>query len=414
MSSSEAFVIVGAGLAGAKTAQALRDQNFEGAVVLIGAERHRPYERPPLSKGYLAGSAEREQGFVHPEPWYAEHNVELRLAQTVTGIDRHARRVEFADGRTIAYSKLLLSTGASPRRLSVPGADAEGVYYLRTLDDSDSLRQMLGRVARLVVIGAGWIGLEVTAAARQTGVEVTVIESAELPLLRVLGREVAQVFADLHSQRGVEFRFNAALDSIRVTEGRASGAVLGDGTVVDADAVLVGIGATPNSGLAEAAGLTVDNGVVVDAALRSSDPDTYAAGDVANVLSPFYGKHIRVEHWANALNQPRTAAASMLGHNAVYDELPYFFTDQYDLGMEYFGHVEPGGYDQVVIRGDAATREFIAFWLKDGLVLAAMNVNVWDVADQLKTLIRSRTRIDPTRLADASVSLGDLTADTGR
>ena len=372
---------------------------------------HRPYERPPLSKGYLAGSAEREQGFVHPEPWYAEHNVELRLGQTVTGIDRNAHRVELADGQTLTYSKLLLSTGSSPRRLSVPGADATGVHYLRTLDDSDALRQLLGQVARLVVIGAGWIGLEVTAAARQAGVEVTVIENAELPLLRVLGREVAQVFADLHVQHGVDFRFNATLDSIRVTDGRASGVILGDGTVIDADAVLVGVGAAPNTRLAETAGLAVDNGIVVDAALRSSDPDIFAAGDVASVLNPFYRKHIRVEHWANALNQPTTAATSMLGRDAAYDELPYFFTDQYDLGMEYLGYVEPAGYDQVVIRGDTATREFIAFWLKDDIIAAAMNVNVWDVTDQLKALIRSRAQVNPSRLLDTSVSLDELTVD---
>jgi 3-phenylpropionate/trans-cinnamate dioxygenase ferredoxin reductase subunit len=225
---------------------------------------------------------------------------------------------------------------------------------------------------------------------------------------------VAQVFADLHVQHGVDFRFNATLDRIRVTDGRASGVILGDGTVIDADALLVGVGATPNTSLAEAAGLAVDNGIVVDAALRSSDPDIFAAGDVTSVLSPFYGKHIRVEHWANALNQPTTAASSMLGRDAAYDELPYFFTDQYDLGMEYLGYVEPAGYDQVVIRGDTETRKFIAFWLKDDVAAAAMNVNVWDVTDQLKALIRSRAQLNPARLVDTSVALDELTIDATR
>ncbi|MEO7260453.1 MAG: FAD-dependent oxidoreductase [Jatrophihabitantaceae bacterium] len=410
MSSSETFVIIGASLAGAKTAQALRDQGFTGRVVLVGAESHLPYERPPLSKGYLAGSADREKVFVQPESWYAEQNVELRLNHTVSRIDRDARSVELADGTQVGYDKLLLATGASPRTLSVPGSDAEGVHLLRTLDDSDSLRALLPTLSRLVVIGAGWIGLEVAAAARQAGVEVTVVENAELPLLRVLGPEVARVFADLHVQHGVDFRFNATLTDIRVSAGRASGVTLGDGTVIEADAVLVAVGVTPNSQLAEDAGLSVDNGVLLDSSLCSSDWRIFAAGDVANAMNALYNKHIRVEHWANALNQPTTAAASMLGQRAQYDQLPYFFTDQYDLGMEYVGYVDPGGYDQVVFRGDVAGREFIAFWLKDGRVLAGMNVNVWDVTDDIKTLIRSQTGIDADRLADTAIPLADLAA----
>jgi 3-phenylpropionate/trans-cinnamate dioxygenase ferredoxin reductase subunit len=409
MSSSETFVIIGASLAGAKAAEALRGQGFSGRVVVLGAERHRPYERPPLSKGYLLGADERDKGFVHTEAWYADHAVELQLGQPATEIDRGTRRIELADGTSLAYDQLLLATGSSPRILSVPRADADGVHYLRTIDESDALRALLGTASRLVVIGAGWIGLEVTAAARQAGIEVVVVETAALPLLQVLGPEVAQVFADLHTQHGAEFRFNAALESVRVTDGRASGVVLADGSVIDADAVLVAIGAVPNTELAEAAGMQVDNGIVVDSALRSSDPAVFAAGDVANALNPFYGRHIRVEHWANALNQPAVAAASMLGNDATYDELPYFFTDQYDLGMEYVGYAEPGGYDQVVIRGDAASREFMSFWLKDGRVLAGMNVNVWDVTDQVKALIRSQQQLDPARLADPDVELAELT-----
>jgi 3-phenylpropionate/trans-cinnamate dioxygenase ferredoxin reductase subunit len=408
MSSSETFVIVGASLAGAKAAEALRDQGFDGRIVLIGAEQHLPYERPPLSKGYLAGTAEREKVFLHPESWYAEHDVELCLNQTASRIDRDARTVELADGTLVGYDKLLLATGASPRTLSVPGADAEGVHLLRTLDDSDALRALLSRISRLVVIGAGWIGLEVTAAARQAGVEVTVVESAELPLLRVLGPEVARVFADLHVQHGVDFRFNASLAEIRTGNGRATGVCLADGTVIEADAVLVAVGVAPNSELAEAAGLSVDNGIVVDSSLSTSDSSIFAAGDVANAMNALYDKHIRVEHWANALNQPATVAASMLGQPATHDQLPYFFTDQYDLGMEYVGYFEPGGYDEVVFRGDVAGREFIAFWVRDGRVLAGMNVNVWDVVDDIKHLIRSRATIPADRLADTGTPLAEL------
>ncbi|MDQ1743389.1 MAG: hypothetical protein QOE23_1728 [Pseudonocardiales bacterium] len=408
MSSSQTYVIVGAGLAGAKAAEALRDQGFDGGIVLIGAEPHLPYERPPLSKGYLAGTSEREKVFVHPESWYAEHGVELRLNQTVTGIDRDARTVALADGSQVGYDKLLLATGATPRTLSVPGAEAEGVYLLRTLDDSEALKALLVGISRLVVIGAGWIGLEVTAAARQAGVEVTVVESAELPLLRVLGPEVARVFADLHVQHGVDFRFNASLTELRTADGRVTGAVLGDGTVLEADAVLVAVGVSPNSQLAEAAGLSVDNGILLDTALGTSDSRVFAVGDVANAMHGFYNTQVRVEHWANALNQPRTVAASMLGKPAEYDQLPYFFTDQYDLGMEYVGHVAPEGYDQVVFRGDVPGREFLAFWVRDGRVLAGMNVNVWDVVDDVKALIRSRATVPLDRLADPGVPLAEL------
>ncbi|HEX8304856.1 MAG TPA: FAD-dependent oxidoreductase [Jatrophihabitans sp.] len=408
MSSSETYLIVGASLAGAKAAEALRDKGFEGHIVLIGSEQHLPYERPPLSKGYLAGSAERGKVWVHPEGWYAEHGIELRLNQTVSRIDRDARRVELADGAQLGYDKLLLTTGASPRMLSVPGADADGVYLLRTLDDSDALRELLARISRLVVIGAGWIGLEVSAAARQAGVEVTVVESAELPLLRVLGPEVARVFADLHIQHGVDFRFNASLSEICTDNGRATGVRLGDGTVIEADAVLVAVGVKPNSDLAEAAGLSVDDGIVVDSSLGTSDARIFAAGDVANAMNALYNKHVRVEHWANALNQPVTVAASMLDQPANHDQLPYFFTDQYDLGMEYVGLVDPGGYDQVVFRGDVASREFIAFWVRGGHVLAGMNVNVWDVVDDIKGLIRSQAVISAEQLADAGTPLAEL------
>jgi 3-phenylpropionate/trans-cinnamate dioxygenase ferredoxin reductase subunit len=408
MPSSDTYAIVGAGLAGGKAAEALRAQGFDGRLVLIGAERHLPYERPPLSKAYLAGNAERDSMVVHEQGWYDEQQVELMLGSEVTAIDRQGKRLSLSGGGKLDYHKLLLTTGASPRTLPLPGVDAAGVYYLRSVEQSDRLRELFGQVRRLVVIGAGWIGLEVTAAARAAGVEVTVVESAELPLLRVLGPEVAEVFAQLHREHEVDLRLSASIAEITTEDGRATGVRLKDGTTFDTEAVLVAVGVAPNTGLAEQAGLATDNGIVVNEALRTEDADIFAAGDVANAFHPSYDRHIRVEHWANALKQPAVAAASMLGAEAAYDELPYFYTDQYDLGMEYLGYVEPGGYDRVVFRGDVASREFIAFWLAGGRVLAGMNVNVWDVTDPIKSLIRSGAVVDADRLADPAQPLEEI------
>ncbi|MFB6890531.1 NAD(P)/FAD-dependent oxidoreductase [Kitasatospora sp. NPDC056327] len=402
------FVIVGASLGGARAAQALREAGYTGGIVLIGEEHERPYERPPLSKGYLLGKSAREKIHVHPPQWYAEHDVTLRLGTRVVSVDPAGHTVTLADDGRVEYSRLLLTTGSQPRRLPVPGAEQEGVHYLRTVEDSDRLRRAFRKGARIVVVGAGWIGLETAAAARTAGAEVTVLEAAELPLLRVLGREVAQVFADLHREHGVDLRFGVQVTGLTGEDGRVTGVLLADGTALPADAVVVGIGIVPDTALAESAGLEVDNGVKTDEHLRTSDPDVFAAGDVANAYHPLFGRHLRVEHWANAVNQPQTAARAMLGEDAVYDRVPYFFSDQYDLGLEYVGWVEPGGYDRVVFRGDPAGREFIAFWLREGRVLAGMNVNVWDVTDPVRALVRSGRAVDVKALADPEVPLGDL------
>ena len=411
MNTDAAYVIVGASLAGAKAAETLRQNGFDGPVVLIGEETERPYERPPLSKEYLLGEADRETIYVHPEGWHAEHGVDLRLGARVTGLDSPAHEVKVADGSRVGYARLLLATGSSPRRLAVPGADADGVLYLRTVGDSERLGAALRGGGSVVIAGAGWIGLETAAAVRAAGVEVTILEAAELPLLRVLGSEVARVFAGLHRDHGVDLRFGVQVSEITSSGGRVRGVRLGDGSQVEADAVIVGVGITPNSQLAEAAGLAVSNGVVVDARLRSSDPDIYAAGDVASAYHPALGRHIRVEHWANALNQPQAAARAMLGQDVAYDRVPYFFTDQYDLGMEYAGYVEPGGYDQVVFRGDVERREFVAFWLGGGRVLAGMNVNVWDVNDAIQDVVRGGQTVDTGRLADPDVPLEEFLGD---
>jgi 3-phenylpropionate/trans-cinnamate dioxygenase ferredoxin reductase component len=409
MANDASYVVVGASLGGAKAAETLRAEGFDGPLIMIGSEDELPYERPPLSKGYLLGKAERDSIFVHPEGWYADADIDLRLGTTAMSIDRAAHQVTVADGSRVGYAKLLLTTGSSPRQLPVPGHDLDGVLHMRTVGDSERIKAAIARASRIAVIGAGWIGLEVTAAAREARVDATIVEAAELPLLRVLGREVAQVFADLHRDHGVDLRFRAQVTEITGSGGRVNGVRLGDGSQVEADAVIVAVGISPNVQLAEAAGLEVANGVTVDAGLRSSDPDVYAAGDVASAYHPLLDRHIRVEHWANALNQPQAAAKAMLGQAVSYDRLPYFFTDQYDLGMEYSGYVEPNGYSEVVFRGDVSGREFIAFWMAaDGRVLAGMNVNIWDVNDAIQALVRARRPVDKAKLRDPTVPLESL------
>jgi len=408
MQTTDAMVIVGAGQAGATAAAALRDSGFDGPVLLIGQESEPPYERPALSKGYLQGTVQRESTAVHPPAWYVENDIELILGTAVVDVDPAMHRIWMSRGRHADYRSLLMTTGSSPRPLPVGGADLVGVHYLRTLQDSDRIRSVLQRASSIVVIGAGWIGLETAAAARAAGLQVTVLETAALPLLRVLGPEVAQTFAALHRDHGVELRCGVQVAEITWQYGHATGVRLGDGGHVAADAVIVGAGILPNTRLAVAAGLTVDNGIRVDEQLRSSHPDIYAAGDVANAFHPVLGRHLRVEHWANAVHQPKTAAQAMLGVDASYQRLPYFFTDQYDLGMEYTGHVEPGGYDQVVLRGDVERREFIAFWLHRGRVLAGMNVNVWDVTATIESIILAGRPVDTAELGDPDAPLESL------
>lgn len=398
------IVIVGGGLAGAKTAEALRSQDYGGPVTILTAESHLPYERPPLSKDYLAGKAPFEDALVHPAEWYDEHDVELRREARVTAVQPGKRQVELADGSRLGYGALVLATGSVPRRLPIAGGDA--ALTLRNREDSDAIRSSFGPGRRLVVIGGGWIGLEVAAAARGKGTEVTILEAAAQPLLAVLGPEMAAVFADLHRAQGVDLR-----TEVSVAEITDSGVRLADGTQFAADAVVMGVGVRPATELAEAAGLVVDNGVLVDGTLRTGDPAIYAVGDIANHDHPVLGQRVRVEHWANALNQPGAAAAAILGGTEPYTELPYFFTDQYDLGMEYVGHAVAGSYARVVTRGDVAAREFVAFWLDDtDHVLAAMNVNVWDVVDEVKPLIAQRRVVDVSKLADPKVPYADVPA----
>lgn len=411
MGTRETFAIVGAGLAGAKAAEALREEGFTGRVVLIGEEPERPYERPPLSKDYLQGKSEKEKIYVHPKNWYAEHDVELRTSTKVTAIEPAIHRVRLAVGDPVGYDKLLIATGASPRLLPVPGADPHRVYYLRRIEDCMQLKFAFTTASRVVIIGAGWIGLEVAAAARAAGLEVIVLERGEVPLLHVLGAEAAELFADLHRAHGVDLRVGVQVRKVLGDDPRrAAGVELSDGSRIAADLVVVGVGAVPNTSLAEAAGLALDNGIVVDEHLHTSDPDIYAAGDVANAFHPLLGKHLRIEHWFNAMSQPAVAARSMLGMDASYDEVPYFFSDQFELGMEYSGYVAPGDCDKVLFRGDRQKLECIVFWLKDRRVLAGMNINVWDQTETIKALVRCGRRVDTADLADLDTVLSDVLA----
>ena len=383
---SEPFVVVGGGLAAAKAVEQLRESGYDGDVILYTAEQHLPYERPPLSKGYLLGDDERDVVFVHDAQWYVDNNIDVRLGTRVEAVDPGAHTVTAGD-TTQSYSKLLLATGAQPRRFAMADASAAPVAYLRVIEDTERLKQAFTEGARIAVLGAGWIGLEAASAARKAGCHVTVVESLPQPLLRVLGPRIASVFADLHREHGVDMRLDVSVGGVEKA-GDGVRLILDVGDPVEADLLLVGIGAVPDVKLAEDAGLDVDNGVLVDAALRTSAPDVFAAGDIANAEHPVLGRRIRVEHWDNAIEQGKAAARSMLGEDVSYDRIPYFFTDQYDLGMEYVGNIDPGSADDVVVRGDTTgDRVFQAYWIKDGVVAAAMHANDWDAGDTIREAI---------------------------
>ena len=399
------FVIEGASLAGAKAAEELRTCGFDGRIMLIGAEPERPYERPPLTKDYLRGESERDNAHVHPADFYPQQEIDLVAGVTVTAVDPGRSQVTLDDGRSLDYDRLLLATGAEPRRLQVPGADLGGIYYMRTLADCDLLRERLAGGGHVVVVGAGWIGSEIAASARQRGCEVTVVDPLAVPNERIFGTEIGTFYRDVHLQHGVTMMLGDGVDSFE-----GAGAVewvrTARGREIECDFVVAGIGVIPRTGLAAGAGLDVNNGVVVDAGLRTSAPGIFAAGDVANAWHPFYQRPVRVEHWANALHQGPAAARAMLGQPVSYEHIPYFFSDQYDVGMEYRGLAT--GSEEVVFRGDRSRREFVAFWLRHERVVAAMNVNVWDQGQHIQALISDGGMVDRRQLIDTGVDLGDL------
>ena len=405
MSVQQTFVIAGASLAGAKAAETLRAEGFEGRVVLIGEEPVRPYERPPLSKAYLRGEIGFDEATVHAEGFYESADIELLTSTTVRRLDPVAKTVTLDPGGELEYDGLLLSTGATPRTLSVPGAELAGIHYLRSLSSCDTLRATLGEASRLVVVGGGWIGSEVAASARQMGTEVALVESASVPLERVLGTEVGAMFRDLHADHGVELHLGVGVEGFR-GQGSAEEVVLADGTAVAGDRFVVGVGVTPRTELLSDVGVELDNGLVVDEYLSSVVPGIWAAGDVANAFHRVFDTHIRLEHWSAALNQGPVAAQNMLGRRVAYQKVPYFFSDQYDLGLEYSGFAPR--WDEVVYRGRKDDREVIVFWLDKGRIMAGMNVNVWDVAGDIAALVEAKKLVDPERLADASVELSAL------
>jgi 3-phenylpropionate/trans-cinnamate dioxygenase ferredoxin reductase component len=407
MSSNDTFVIVGAGMAGGKAAETLREEGFDGKVVLLGAEPHRPYERPPLSKDYVRGEAEAPAWLQEDESWYASNDVELRTDSVVQSIDAGDRAVVLSGGERVGFDRLLIATGGEPRRLPVDGADLQGVHLLRTIEDSDAIRASFESGGRLVVIGGGWIGCEVGASARQKGMDVTIVEPLELPLLRVLGPELGGFYRDVHVAQGVEMLLGTGVEAIEGS-GRAERVRTSDGRTIDCSAVVVGIGVAPRTQLVEDIA-RVDNGILVDAGLQTSVDGVYAAGDVANAEHPLFGRRVRVEHWANALEQGPAAARAMLGQDVSYDKVPYFFSDQYDVGMEYAGLHDPGS-DELVIRGDMGSREFIAFWLRGDTLVAGMNVNIWDVSDPIQAMIASGATVDRGRLADPDVPVEEVSS----
>jgi len=411
MSTPSSVVIAGAGLAGAKAAQALREEGFEGRIVMLGAEAERPYERPPLSKDHLRGKAASDAVYVHEEGFYDEHAIELRTSTAIAAIDVAGSAVVTGGGERLSYDRLLIATGARPRRLTSPGADLDGVCELRTLADSDALRERLQPGAHVAVVGAGWIGCEVAASARQLGVDVTILEPAALPLQAALGPPLGAFYRDLHAEHGVTLLLGQGVSAFE-GDGAVSAVRTADGTRVACDLALVGVGVVPRDEIAQRSGIDTADGIVVDEYLQTSVRGIYAAGDVARAHHPLLGRSVRVEHWANALNQGPAAARNMLGARRAYERLPYFFSDQYDVGMEYTGHA--GASDDVVIRGDLAAREFIAFWLHEGRVTAGMNVNVWDVVDDIQALIRNGEPVDRAQLCNPAVALGDLLAAATR
>ena len=407
MSDIGTILIVGASLTGAKAAETLRKEGYDGRIVMFGQEPQPPYLRPPLSKEYLRGESELDKVFVHPEAWYAEQRIELHRSTPVRAIEPATREVVLDSGQRVAFDRLLIATGAAPRRLHIPGSDLAGVHCLRTLEDADAIRDAVTSARRAIVIGGGWIGAEVAASIRQLGLPVALVAPDSVPLERVLGADVGTVYRDLHAEHGVELLMNQRAVAFR-GQTTIEAVETADGTRIEGDLVVVGVGAQPRTELAVGAGLDVGDGILVDERLETSVPGVFAAGDVAAAWHPLLGARLRVEHWDNARRQGRAAARNMLGLAEPYVRIPYFYSDQYDVGMEYAGYAPI--WDQVVFRGEPASRSFVAFWLSDGRVVAGMNANVWKVNDAIAALVGSRQRVAIERLSDPTVALDDLEA----
>ncbi len=415
--SSDPIVIIGGGLTAARAIEAIRETDQETPIVLVGREDRLPYERPPLSKAVLMGNDPEESAFTHPQEWYDNHHVELRLGISVDKLDTSAKTVGLSDGSELTWDRVLLATGSGVRKLKVPGSDLTDVFYLRSMPDSAAIKARLVAGSNIVIVGAGWIGLEVAAAARENGAEVTIVEPQAAPLLGVVGEQIGTWFADLHRGHGVTFRFGDGVESLEGDEdGKVTAVLTSSGDRLEADTVIIGVGIFPNDRLAKDAGIHVDNGVVVDEALKSATPGVFAAGDVANWYNPTLDARLRVEHWANAHDGGYAAGQSIAGQEVRYGPIPFFFSDQYDMGLEYAGYVPRGTDTEVFLRGDPSSNEFMAFWVVpegDGhRVLAGMHVNVWDTMDAVQDLVRNRTVVDTARLTDTDVPIGEVSSAT--
>ncbi|HEX5969202.1 MAG TPA: FAD/NAD(P)-binding oxidoreductase [Intrasporangium sp.] len=412
MSNSQPIVIIGGGLTAARAIEAIRESDLETPVVLVAKENRLPYERPPLSKGVMLGNDPEDVAFTHPREWYDDNHVDLRLGVAADRLDPAGRIVTLSDGSELGYGTVLIATGSGLRKLDVPGTDLADVFYLRSMTDSEKIRARLVAGSDVVIIGAGWIGLEVAAAARHHGAEVTIIEPQSAPLSGVVGEQIGTWFADLHRSHGVTLRLGEGVERLEGEDGKVTAVVTSSGERLPADTVVIGVGIRPNTRLAEDAGLEVDNGIVVDEALRASAEGVYAAGDVANWYNPTLDTRLRVEHWANAQDGGYAAGQSIVGKDVHYGPIPFFFSDQYDVGLEYAGYVPRDTEAEVVLRGDPSSNEFMAFWVVpegDGVrVLAGMHVNVWDTMDAVQALVRDRTPVDRARLADPGVALTDV------
>lgn len=403
------ILIAGGGLAGATAAKTLRSEGFQGRITMACAENEQPYLRPPLSKEFLLGKAGEDAVPVLAADWYGENDVELVLGETVASADPAAHTARLGSGTELHFSKLLIATGAQPRRIPLPGSDLAGVTTFRTFNDSRRLKEELsGGGRRVVMIGSGWIGMELAAAASSYGNTVTLLGLEDVPLSTAIGPGLGGYFRSLHERHGVQFRLPASAAGITGVGGRASAVATDTGEILPADLLVMAVGVVPDTSLAETAGLEIRNGVVVDSSLRTSSPDVFAAGDVANALHPFTGDHHRSEHWSNALNGGKVAAKAMLGQDAELDMVPYFYTDQFDVSMEYWGYPTLAAGSVPVIRGALEDNNFLAFWLRDGAVVAGMSVNQQRVQKPVKALISGRIPVDVERLADPAVALDQL------
>ena len=406
--SEQTFVVVGANSAGGTAAATLRTEGFDGRIVLVGAEPHLPYERPPLSKEYLRGEVPRDRAFLRPKGWWEENGVEVLLATTATRVDVEAKTVHLDTGDAVAFDKALIATGGRNRRLSVPGVELEGVHSLRTFEDADALREEARSGRHAVVIGSGFIGCEVSASLRQLGVEVDVVDPGKAPLLRVLGPEIAAVYDAIHRDHGVRFHFEERVAALRGSNGRVEAVQTQSGLELGCDFVVVGVGIRPVTDAVDGSGLDLTNGVAVDATLRTSNPDVYAAGDVANHDHPLFGRRMRVEHWDNALRMGVAAAQSMLGTGGAFEHPHWFWSDQYDTNLQYVGFATE--WDELVIRGSLRGRRFVAFYVKDGLVRGVAGMDRGRDVRRAMGIVAAARPVDPVALRDEDVDLKQLAA----